>query len=359
MSTSRVNTAKWDEKKSLWRIIVTRDGKRKEFTSAKPGRTGQREANKKADAWISGTAPVKRLKVSQAYELYMENEKGRHSTDNWNDILSKGRNWIIPYIGNRYLDSLTLGDIQAILDDADRKGRSKKMQQNIRGRLSSFLRFCRRNNWTQLRTDDLMVNAHAHSGTRRILQADELQILFTSSTTVWYGKEIHDPFINAYRLQVLCGLRPGELLGLRWEDITEQTISVSRSINVHGEETTGKNENAIRTIAVSGMMQQILHDQRLQTGTTPYVFPPVSEKQYRIRWQRYCETNGIPHMTAYELRHTFVSITASVLPEGAIKSIVGHSRNMDTFGVYAHDVNGDQARNAELLDERFSKLISG
>lgn len=353
----RTGTAKWDEKKGLWRIVVQKDGQRKEFTSAKPGRTGQRIANKKADDWLDGVTPVERMRVCDAYEKYKENEKGRHSTDNWRDILSKGKVWIMPYIGQKYLDSLTLGDLQSILDDAERKGKSKKMIQNIRGRLSSFFKFCRLNGWTQIRTDDLTVSSHAPVGQRRILQAEDLQTLFKVNTSLIRGEVVPDPYINAYRLQVVSGLRPGELLGLQWQDITEDTIQIKRSLNVHGEETQGKNANAIRAIAVSQIMQAILHDQKLLTGKDVYVFPRISEGKYRAHWQRYCTTNGIPKTTVYELRHTFVSVTAAVLPEGAVKSIVGHSRSMDTFGIYGHAVNGDGAENAKVLNDRFTALI--
>lgn len=44
----RTNTATWNGKR--WRIDVQKDGARKSFYSSKPGRTGQREANAKADA---------------------------------------------------------------------------------------------------------------------------------------------------------------------------------------------------------------------------------------------------------------------------------------------------------------------
>ena len=40
------------------------------------------------------------------------------------------------------------------------------------------------------------------------------------------------------------------------------------------------------------------------------------------------------------MRHTFVSI-AQELPEAYVKRLVGHSRNMDTFGTYGHAVAGD------------------
>ena len=48
----RTNTAQWLPNQNRWQIKVQKDGVRKTFTSAKPGRTGQREANAKADAWL-------------------------------------------------------------------------------------------------------------------------------------------------------------------------------------------------------------------------------------------------------------------------------------------------------------------
>lgn len=41
----------------------------------------------------------------------------------------------------------------------------------------------------------------------------------TSDKTMFRGKEIVDPYVNAYRFAVLTGLRPGELLGLQWKDV--------------------------------------------------------------------------------------------------------------------------------------------
>ena len=42
----------------------------------------------------------------------------------------------------------------------------------------------------------------------------------------------------------------------------------------------------------------------------------------------------------YELRHTFVSVVKT-LPAGEVKGLVGHSQDMDTFGVYGHTLTGE------------------
>ena len=73
---------------------------------------------------------------------------------------------------------------------------------------------------------------------------------------------MHDDYINAYRFQLLTGLRPGELLGLRWADIKGGTVYISRAVNILGEETQGKNQNAIRAFALSERARAVLDEQR-------------------------------------------------------------------------------------------------
>ena len=64
----RTNTAKWVESAQRWQINVQKDGVRKTFTSARPGRTGQREANAKADAWLDEGLVSRKVKVADASE---------------------------------------------------------------------------------------------------------------------------------------------------------------------------------------------------------------------------------------------------------------------------------------------------
>lgn len=120
-------------------------------------------------------------------------------------------------------------------------------------------------------------------------------------------------------------MRPGELLGLRWADVQGNTVNVRRSINIHGEETQGKNQNAIRSFVLSGLARAVLEQQREATGTRESVFEISSELYYWKRWQAYCKANGIDRISVYELRHTFVSVVKT-LPEGEIKELVATAR---------------------------------
>ena len=70
-------------------------------------------------------------------------------------------------------------------------------------------------------------------------------------TYKYYGKLVREPYINAYRFAVLTGMRPGELRGLRREDVKGDRVFIRQAINDYGETTQGKNENAIRSFVMS------------------------------------------------------------------------------------------------------------
>ena len=63
----RTNTAFWVEKEKRWCIAVQKNGTRKRFYSSTPGRTGQREANAKADAWLDDGIVNTRVLVEKLY----------------------------------------------------------------------------------------------------------------------------------------------------------------------------------------------------------------------------------------------------------------------------------------------------
>lgn len=57
------------------------------------------------------------------------------------------------------------------------------------------------------------------------------------------------------------------------------------------------------------------------------------------------------------MRHTFISIVKN-LPEGSVKGIVGHSKNMDTFGIYGHKFHGDDQKTANLIEDIFANILN-
>lgn len=351
----RTNTARWLENAGRWQINVQKGGVRKTFTSAKPGRTGQREANAKADAWLEEGLISRKTKVVTAWAEYFARAKKTTSESNWRPMDSRWRTWIEPRIGSRRLESLTVQQVQDILDDAHAAGKSKKTIKNLLCDLTGFFRFCRRAGLTTFIADDLSIPEGARAGDRTILQPRDFIVLMSVDTTLYRSRRVPDPLIHYYRLAVLTGMRPGELLGLEWGDVQHGAIQIRRAVNILGEITRGKNENAVRAIPLSDLASKELTTQYQQNRATERVFGDLSQRYIYKRWKAYTAANGITPCSLYELRHTFVSIAQS-LPEGQLRQIVGHSQAMDTYGIYSHPIDGQRQATAAQLDFLFSQL---
>lgn len=327
--SKRTNTAQWEEKYQRWRIAVQKDGERRQFYSSKSGRTGQREANAKADRWLDDGIGVKARRVDDLYQEWYATVVKTTGTGNQRNIESRWRTRILPAIGRKRITSLTEQDLQDVVNDAYSDGLAKKSLQSLCADMRAFCKWCRAKKLTTFHPEGLHVPAGARPKGKKVLQPDALITLFRVDTTLYRGKRVHDDFIHAYRFQVLTGLRPGELVGLRWADVKGGTVFISRAV---------------------------LEQQRAVTGAGESVFCLKSEAYYYKRWQVYCRVNEIPPVSAYEMRHTFVSV-AKKLPAGEVKDLVGHSEDMDTFGVYGHALTGEDTETAQAVNGMFLKLL--
>lgn len=354
----RTNTAVWMEKYQRWQIKVQKDGERKTFYSSTKGRTGQREANRKADQWLEGDIVSSSAKVKDTYSKFVESilsVEERKNAKKYGDL------YIIPKLGGKKIATLTDDDFQSIIDSAAKKGvsgkpLSKKTLTTIASCMKRFVKYCRRKKLTALTLEFLEIPQNAPVKEKRILQPEHMLKLFASDQVTMYGKPMFDDYIHAYRFQVLTGLRNGEVLGLRWSDINGKKVSIKRAINDDSIVTDGKNKNARRTIYLTDTALAEINAQR-EISSSDSVFEIVSQSTYRHRWARYCKDNDIPYMPPYNLRHTFVSMCRQ-LTDGELQSIVGHAKNMDTWGVYGHDLNGEKERIATKIQDIITDILT-
>jgi len=374
----RVNTAAWVAKENRWRVVVQKDGKRRAFHSSTPGRAGQREANARADAWLDENLHDGNMKFSRVWESYLAGVRETSGTSNYRQIKKFGEDYILPVCGEVKIGSLTEGQLQDVLDRAYKSGclrpdrkqpkreepLSRKTLQGIRATEMNFLKWGRQHHYTILHPETLTVPAGARLKGKRILQPDALRLLFDVDTRLMRGKREFDELIYAYRFEVSTGIRPGELLGLWVGDIKGRRVDLSRAINQYGETTQGKNENAIRSfdlndyaLAAYEAQLDLLKEMGFELNYNTPLFPVASEHTFYLRWRAYQESNGItPRVSLYELRHTFVSMVQD-LPDGKLKLLVGHSRSMDTRGVYGHAVNGEDATTAADLSTLLGRFL--
>lgn len=178
---NRVGTASWDEKRQLWRIDVTNEqGKRKSFTSAKPGRTGQRIANAKADEWLASGVAVPSSRVEELYVQWIQDVMLTTDKSNYLPIQSRWKNHVQPLIGRKKVSSLTEYDLKNIVDVAYSKGLSKKTLTSLCYDLKSFCKWMRLKRISTLHPEDLKPPAGARNSVKTILQPSECSNCSTS-----------------------------------------------------------------------------------------------------------------------------------------------------------------------------------
>lgn len=339
-------TAKWDGRR--WRLRVSIDGKLRSYSSTTPGRKGKAEVEEKA---YKQRRLTEVCKFALAWERYLEEVRHLTGAENYKNIESIGRIYLLPRIGDRKLTQLRHNDYQEILwsvTKQDGSPLSKKTIENIRGALVNFSKFCERSGLMDKPLTELRVPKDAPKQGKQILQPEEARRLMNDFEDEWY--------INLWRFLLCTGMRPGEAMGLMWSDVKDGVVTIRRSINYWGRVTDGKNENAKRSFYLNSILDKILDDQKTRTWrlNSDYIFcnhagkaavqTTAAKSWYRIARQMGSKTSP------YSLRHTFISFMAQSLPEQALKALVGHSVKMDTYGVYAKAVNGDAQRTAEQVN---------
>jgi integrase len=351
---TRIVEAQWLKEQKRWQIKVQANGVRRAFTSSIPGRAGKAEANRKADEWLANSLVDPSSPVSVVWEKWFATLTSevteRQAKSFWKNHIG--------IIGKKKIGELNAGDLQAVIDKAAKKGLSKKTLAVIRSIMHSFVKWSRKNKYTILTTEDVSIPKNAPTRGKKILQPDDLRRLFACEERL---------YSNLFKFAALTGLRPGELIGLMWEDISLNYMFIRRSINFQNKLTQGKNENAKRKIVLGKHEKKVLADQRealKRRGLiSPWVFPGKDgshavQENVAESWEAFCKAEGItPGVTPYGWRHTFVSVTYT-MPDGLKKHRIGHSKNMDTEGVYGKRVNGDDAAEAAYIESRFDEILN-
>ncbi|MDL2257550.1 tyrosine-type recombinase/integrase [Eubacteriales bacterium OttesenSCG-928-K08] len=360
----RKNEAKWVESRQRWQINVQVDGERKTFTSTVTGTKGKVAAEKAADKWVE-TRHTKDVRFEKLWGVFLEEVEKTTGTANYKKHESIGRLWLLPEVGHRKLSKITNEHWQNCVNAAYEKGLSKKTCSNIRASITAVYGFAKKRRAPLDRPEDIAIPKQAPVGERNILQPDDIKKLFANDTILHRGGQVPCFFIHAWRFIVLTGLRRGELAGLQKGDIKDRVLYVRRSVNSENEITGGKNDNAKRYIVLSERQKLVLQEQadllKRNGIVTTWLFPGrdgrmVSPNRIYDNWCTFRKQYDIK-ASIHEMRHTTVSVAMADVPEQLLKRMVGHSKSMDTFGVYGHDVKGEMQRASDLLDEVFSRII--
>ena len=266
---------------------------------------------------------------------------------------------IKPAFGRIKLSALTPAHIRALYREKLDAGLAPRTVRYIHVTLNKALK--------QAVADGLIPRNPASSVKPPKLTKKEIRPLDREQVRAFFDAVSGERLEPLYVLAVTSGLREGELLGLRWEDVDLETgtlqvrrsLSEARSGRIFEAPKSGKGRNVRLTQRALNALRahrkrQLEERMKLAGLWQDYglVFPsqlgtPIGARNLNRSFKRHLERAGLPRSFRFhDLRHTCATL---LLRQGVnpkfVQELLGHSDVSLTLNVYSHVLPdmGDQA----------------
>jgi integrase len=272
---------------------------------------------------------------------------------------------LVPCLGQRPLVELRPADVQAFLNAKAASGLAPRTVAYLRNVLRQALGHAER---TELVGRNVARLALPPRVPRR-----EVHPLSPEQARVFLGAIAGDRFEALYLVALGCGLRQGEILGLRWSDLDLEagTVRVRAALQrvegrfalVEPKSSTSRRIVALPAIVHAGLLA---HRERpalegpareVADGFADLVFTttvgtPIDGISVTRRFQRILRRAGLPHQRFHDLRHACASLLLSQgVPARVVMETLGHSQISLTLNTYSHVIPALGRDAAERMDE--------
>lgn len=248
--------------------------------------------------------------------------------------------------GEKRLDAVETRDVAAYLQFLAAQGYARRTVQLHRDMLSQIYNAAIADGLTRYNPcDHVEMPRNLAAGTRGMPDAAAIEAVKGG---------LDKPFGLFAFLCLYAGLRRGEALALRYEDVDRKTkrIYVRRSVVFVGNDPQLK-EPKTRSGRRDVILLDVLAD-AIPTGKG-YIFARadgslLSKSGYEKRWQRYCDAIGHA-ITAHQLRHGYATMLYEAgVPDKDAQEQLGHANITLTRDVYTHVTQAQQSRTAARLN---------
>ena len=183
---------------------------------------------------------------------------------------------------------------------------------------------------------------------------DEIDLILDSDVSI--------EFKNFFGISCFTGMRSGEILALKWEDIDfdTETISISKTI-AQGVINSPKTFSSNRDIEMLEKTKEYFKSQQLQTGIKDsYVFLNNKSNYFGSNHvfykylQEVLKELGLEKRSLHNTRHSFASL---MLNNGIdlmwVSNTLGHENLSITLKIYAHFIPRKEKMKLGFLEKRY------
>jgi integrase len=188
------------------------------------------------------------------------------------------------------------------------------------------------------------------------------------------GHRLHAAFV----LALVCGMRRGELAGLRWQSVCDGAINVrgpkanraAADREPGGVVERSPKGTSERTIPIGPIITAVLEvrrakweAERAEAGTQwygdSYVFCSVRGRphypgHFTRTFSALVKGTGLPDITLHDARHTMATVAlAGGVDIKTLQARLGHAQGSTTIDLYGHPVTSTQREAAANLETRF------
>lgn len=315
----------------------------------------------------------KRVKVCDYISTWLISKSKVQKQSTYDRLESTVTNQIFPAFGDMYLDEISTEYVQSILDDyADYYSYSTltKAYQC----LNTVMKNANRHHIIAENPMDFVVLPKNDGRTLRdivVYSPDESARIVDAALQQEDGNLL-EPLAPLLPFLLHTGLRIGEALALRWNDVDENNHFVRIRKNVKAvknrsgsidephyiivEQKTPKTKSSLRTVPLNHSARAALKVMSTNHAQTDLIFATkdgdhLSYASARRMLERVCSRANVSVRGFHAFRHTFATnLFANGVEVKTVSKILGHSSVKITYDIYIHSIQEQEARAVALLE---------
>lgn len=260
-------------------------------------------------------------------------------------------NHIIPGLGKILLTNLTASHLESFYADKQKhSGLSSTTVLYMHRIMTKALKYAVKNNLVRRNEAEIAEAPKKREAELHVPTLDEVN-------AIWQVAK--EPYKTIIQTAFLTGMRIGEVLGLKWDDIQDGCIFVNRAVQkLPGEEVSFRDpkRGSRRTVVMSRGLANALAAYKERTKTREYVFEgesgkPVSGSAVYHNFVKYAKAVGLEGIRFHDLRHAHATmLMGHSLDPKVVSNRLGHQSVKITLDTYSHVSPGMQGIVAQTID---------